>query len=342
MKNRLYGEMMRTAVIIPYYQKKPGILRRAVKSCLSQSETPPPYIIVVDDESPVPASSELDGFSHGPDGNLLIIEQPNAGPGGARNTGLDALPDRCEHVAFLDSDDEWEPFHLQNAMKAFEAGCDFYFSNLFDYSGETTRFGRMEALGTFRPGDHPLIFPGQSLRWFPGDFVDQLIRDFVVMTSTVVIRRDFLGDLRFPVDLKRSGEDHLLWLKVSKSEPKVAFSEEVECRLGRGVNIYEGSGWGTENALQRAVDYCGINSLMRREFARSRDQKSLLSKRLATCRREFIRIFIHDLARRKKIPWVLVMRQLRYEPLTAATFFSETARIIMERISHTREDHNRG
>jgi succinoglycan biosynthesis protein ExoW len=214
-----------------------------------------------------------------------------------------------------------------------DAGCDFYFSNHFDYSGETTRFGRLEALGTFRPGDHPTIFPDKPIRWFSGNFVDQLIRDFLVQTATVVLRRDLLGELRFPVDLKKSGEDHLFWLKISEKGPKIAFSEEIECRLGLGVNIYEGSGWGTEGALQRAVDYCGINSLMRREFANSRDQNILLSERLAVCRREFIRILIHDISRGRKVSWGLVSRQLRYEPLTALTLFSEMARIAIEKIS---------
>ena len=326
------GENMRIAVIIPYFQREPGILRKAVQSALNQRGVIRPYIIVVDDSSPVPAASELAGLLPEYREDIMVIEQPNAGPGGARNTGIDAIPDEIELVAFLDSDDEWAPDHLQNAMEALHAGCDFFFADHWDYSGETTRFGRSRERGTFRPHDHPLIRIDSPLHWFSGDFVDQLIREYVIGAPTVVVRRSFLDQHRFPTRFRKAGEDHLLWLKIAASGAKVAFSERVECRMGKGVNIYDGSGWGTEGALERIVDYCGLLATMRLEYAKTEAQKDLLSRRLAQSRREFVRVFVHDIVRGRLKSARYAWRQLRYDPLTMAIFFPELTRIVLERI----------
>ena len=50
----------RFKVVIAYYQREPGILRRAVRSALEQ-RVEELEVIVVDDESPVPAETELAG-----------------------------------------------------------------------------------------------------------------------------------------------------------------------------------------------------------------------------------------------------------------------------------------
>jgi succinoglycan biosynthesis protein ExoW len=235
-------------------------------------------------------------------------------------------------VAFLDSDDEWEPDHLRNALEAFHSGCDFYFSDHLDYSGETTRFGRFHNRGTFRACDHPKVRPGSSIRWFSGDFVDQLLREFVVSTPTVVLRRSLLVRHRFPIQYRRSGEDHLLWLQIAASGAKVAFSEKVECILGKGVNIFEGSGWGTDGAFECSVDFFKMLLHMSKKFAETEEQKKDLSRRLSHTRRECIRILIHDIAHGRVISARDVWRHLRNDPLTLAVLFPETIRIMKKKL----------
>ena len=322
----------RTAVVIPYFQREPGILRRAVQSALGQRGVVSPHVIVVDDSSPLPAARELAGLLPDHEQDIVILRQPNAGPGAARNAGIDAISGPCGLVAFLDSDDEWNPDHLRNALEAFRAGCDFYFADHVDYSGDTTRFGRSRARGTFRTSDHPRIRPDSPLHWFSGDFVDQLIREFVIGAPTAVVRRSFLGRHRFPTSFRRAGEDHLLWLKLAASGAKVAFSEAVECRTGKGVNVYDASGWGTEGALERAVDFTGLLAVMRLTYARTKTQKDLLSRRLADARREFVRILVHDVARGRWKSARFILRQFRQDPLTLPVFLPEITRILMERV----------
>src|SRR5438309_11974615 len=91
----------KVAVIIPYYQEKAGILRRAVRSVLDQEGSNSIEIVVVDDHSPVPAQQELAAFAAVIPERIRIINQPNAGPAAARNRGLNAVGMDTEFVAFL-------------------------------------------------------------------------------------------------------------------------------------------------------------------------------------------------------------------------------------------------
>ena len=80
----------RIAVIIPFYQSEPGILARALDSIRAQVLPPGVrlQVIVVDDASPVPAMAEMAGYDDDDRITWRSIRQDNAGPGGARNTGL--------------------------------------------------------------------------------------------------------------------------------------------------------------------------------------------------------------------------------------------------------------
>ena len=72
------------AVIIPYYQREPNILRRAVQSVCAQEGVSDLEVFVVDDGSPVSARKELSDLFVPPHVSLKILEQDNAGPGAAR------------------------------------------------------------------------------------------------------------------------------------------------------------------------------------------------------------------------------------------------------------------
>ena len=117
--------MAKFTVVIPYYQKQAGILQRALGSVFAQTFQDFD-VVIVDDQSPFPIETDLETLSDEQRSRIRVIKQPNAGPGGARNTGLDAVPAQTDFVAFLDSDDLWTPDHLQNAqvtMTRFSADC---------------------------------------------------------------------------------------------------------------------------------------------------------------------------------------------------------------------------
>jgi len=100
-------------IIMPLYNKSRTVLR-AIESIQRQSLTDW-KLIVVDDGSTDNSPDLVQGIN---DSRIEMIRQENKGPGHARNTGLTKAD--SELVAFLDSDDEWYPWYLQNTCDAFQ------------------------------------------------------------------------------------------------------------------------------------------------------------------------------------------------------------------------------
>src|SRR5437867_5669970 len=109
--------MATVSVIVPFFQRQPGLLSNAIKSVCRQTIDGSVDVLVVNDESPVNPDAEI------PDSlpaniRVRLLAQRNGGPGAARNRGLDQVSPETTYVAFLDSDDAWEPNHLRNAVAA--------------------------------------------------------------------------------------------------------------------------------------------------------------------------------------------------------------------------------
>ena len=100
-------------VIIPMYNKA-GCVGRAIRSILAQTFTDF-KLIIVDDGSTDDGVSQVRCFE---DERIELIQQANAGPGAARNAGIRAA--QTEYVSFLDADDEWYPWFLQNSLDAMK------------------------------------------------------------------------------------------------------------------------------------------------------------------------------------------------------------------------------
>ena len=96
------------SVIIPLYNKG-QIIERTVKSVLCQSY-PHFELIIVDDGS---TDNSVEIVRQFDDERIQLIQQPNAGPSAARNTGVRNA--KTEWIVFLDGDDEFLP----NALAIF-------------------------------------------------------------------------------------------------------------------------------------------------------------------------------------------------------------------------------
>ncbi|HEX8170316.1 MAG TPA: glycosyltransferase family A protein [Thermoanaerobaculia bacterium] len=103
-------------IVIPVYNR-PALLRRAVASALAQTYRPIEIVIVDDgstDETPQVAA-ELERAHD----EVIVIRQPNGGPGAARETGRSAA--RGAFVQYLDSDDLLLSHKLELQMRALAA-----------------------------------------------------------------------------------------------------------------------------------------------------------------------------------------------------------------------------
>lgn len=103
--------MAEVSVIVPVYNAE-KTLSRSVESVLAQTELDWELWLVNDGSSD--GSLALCREYEAADPRIHVIDKPNGGVGSARNAGLDAAAG--EYVAFLDSDDAYEPNFLKTLL----------------------------------------------------------------------------------------------------------------------------------------------------------------------------------------------------------------------------------
>ncbi|SOB81118.1 succinoglycan biosynthesis protein ExoW [Sphingomonas guangdongensis] len=245
------------AVVIPYYQRKTALLRRAVESVASQSELTATQVrvIVVDDGSPLPPAGDLAELRLPDHLTIEIVARANGGAGAARNTGIiHALALGCTHLAFLDSDDHWAPSHLSAALSALE-DASFYFAN--SMHDEVPSFSYFKAMKD-RRGDG-LITGAEAF--------DLILDECVPHTSQVVYRLAAFADIRFDETMRRTGEDHLFWLTIASRGAALAYSSQIMGHRGSGISIYrEALAWDSPTFIPRLLDAFRFRSLVAARF----------------------------------------------------------------------------
>jgi succinoglycan biosynthesis protein ExoW len=301
------------AVVIPYFQRETGILRRAVASVVAQDDLANVEIIVVDDGSPVAAASEIAGLDAPSAPPIRIVRQANAGPGAARNRGIEAAGDAA-YIAFLDSDDAWLPTHIRNARRALDAGNDVYFANYVFLEGELA----FEELRRFEVAPHRRLFSDAPLYAFTGDFFAAVIERNPVGTSTVAYRRAAAPDLRFETGL-RAGEDELFWLRLARHTPRICFSAETEAHYGRGVNIFAGASeqFGSRAALELLCSDTFYRRVLPGLVELDAAQRRTIADRTRSLQLDFLDNVLSRLVRKGRVDLDVIRRYLAIAPDTA-------------------------
>jgi glycosyltransferase involved in cell wall biosynthesis len=191
------------SVIIPVYEQ-PELLAEALESVHEQTfddfET-----IVVDDNSSNDFDSVRERFG---EWIQFISHEENKGAAAARNTGIEAA--RGKYIAFLDADDRWRPPKLEKQHGVFERGKDevgLVYTGFKHYDLDGNEWVR-----------------SPSAR---GDiYLEELERDRIHPTSTVMVRRaclDQVGD--FDTSLP-SRQDYDLWIRITEHY-EVDYVDEV-------------------------------------------------------------------------------------------------------------------
>lgn len=294
---------MKVGVVIPFYQRESGILPRALDSIAAQ-DLPPGVsiqVVVVDDASPVPAESELAGRGDSASISWTVLKQPNAGPGAARNTGIDWLQQRgVDCVAFLDSDDAWRSDHLARGLAALEKGADFYFSDN-SREGHFASFFRNDnsiAKGISQVAALPSC-DKEGIRFFePFVLGKAIVQGYLAQTSTVILRNVFLGQRRFDAALRFAGEDYFMWIHLIFSGARVAISDEIEVTCGSGLNMYFGSfDWNSPTILNRvSSEILFRNRLLTLPLG---DEARAVARQLRRLKRFYAFLFLKRLALRR-------------------------------------------
>jgi glycosyltransferase involved in cell wall biosynthesis len=185
------------SVIIPYY-KQERFIALTVKS-VKQQTYPHFEIIVVDDGSPVPASSVLQESS-----GVVVLRTDNHGCAAARNFGF--RQSSGEYLLFLDSDDMLTPGALEAHVKALgenpAAALSFGAQRIIDEDGNEVR-------------------PAQICRPRKDYFLKLLEGNPIGCPAAAMIRREaFIGAGLFDESL-RIVEDYPLYLRLAQRHPFV-------------------------------------------------------------------------------------------------------------------------
>lgn len=292
------------AVIIPFFQRETGILSRALASIANQNyPSDAIHVVIVDDSSPVSAATELT-VCPPPEGlRIKVLKQANAGPNEARNTGLQTLEPGTQLIAYLDSDDEWVGDHLARAVFALSLGFSAYFANLFHLGATTNEFEKAKRV---RPLDHMMIGNDPTLRAYQGDMVHQISTANIIFMPSLVIDVPSLGQARFPLAHRHGGGDYLYWMELIHHGAKFAFSTTPEVRCGQGINMWYGSGWGTDGLAMRIVDEARFRRTVLSKYAKAPVTKDKLHHRLAELQVGMVQDILHRLRIKKEVNWKVV------------------------------------
>jgi len=179
------------SIIIPTYDRV-EMLRTALDSVAAQTFQDF-EIVVVDDGS---TDGTREAMATRPE-RIRYLWQPNQGVAEARNHGLRTI--HSEFVAFLDSDDLWQPTFLERAVGTLrdEPGLALVY----------TRFTSMDAIGR--------VLSRHNKQPFAGDVTPRLFASTFIHTSAVVARSHVIRDAGGFDGRLSHNEDYDLWLRLS-------------------------------------------------------------------------------------------------------------------------------
>jgi len=175
----------KVSVIIPTIKGREKLLKNAVESVLRQTYADFEIIVVSDSNLNVKFN----------DNRIHIHELPGSNVSQARNFGIKMS--RGKLVAFLDDDDEWLPEKLEKQVKLLENGYDLVYSDYLE-----------------KYPDGKIVRKGTKI--LCGEAYDELKRWNFIPTSSVVVRKEVIGEVGGFDKSLMIGEDYDMWLRISK------------------------------------------------------------------------------------------------------------------------------
>jgi glycosyltransferase involved in cell wall biosynthesis len=194
------------SVVIPAFNRREYV-QRAIESVFSQT-----YrdfeIVVVDDGSTDNTGTVLEATS-----SVRYLFQDHAGPAKARNLGIHHA--RGEFIAFLDSDDQWEPEHLAMEVEVF---------GRYPECALVCSQARVENRTEGGGSDDGKILSG--------DLYAALFQHNFVRTPATMVRKRCLEKLGGFNESYNCFEDYDLWLRIA-ARYAIARLRRRSVRLGR-------------------------------------------------------------------------------------------------------------
>ena len=181
------------SIVIPVYNAK-KYLKESIDSVINQT-----YkkweLILINDASTDNSKNIINNYLSNKKIKLINLEK-NSGVSIARNTGV--LNSKGKYIAFLDSDDIWDPKKLQKQMELIKNK-----DANFTYTGVTyiNEDGK----------NNSFIFEVPEKTCYK-----KLLKQNIIACSSVLIKKDFLLENKMPGDYMH--EDYATWLSILKKE----------------------------------------------------------------------------------------------------------------------------
>ena len=255
------------SIIIPTYNRS-SLLPRAIASV--QAQTYAGWeMLVVDDASTDSTVADVSALAAADPRIRLILNTRGPGPAGARNAGLAQCC--ADWVAFLDSDDRWEPQKLARFMSVAEAnpaaaliGSDYWMVDRDTGRRETMLAFLAREMMPWWENDPMIawVVPCAAIRANPeylgtreAMLATQLGEFLWVHTSSAMVRLDQVKKLGGFDESLMQTEDIRLWLQLSEQGPVVFIPEALATYDITGRDVGTGERYVGQDAGRKPTLY---------------------------------------------------------------------------------------
>ena len=138
----------------------------------------------------------------------VISNKTNSGAAFSRNRSLSEV--NGEYIAFIDSDDIWNPYKLEKQLMFMESHQISFSFTAYDLIDEKGNY--LNKIIDYSNSDY-------------FSYEDMLRKKATLGCSTVMLKRSAFPDLRMP--LLRTGQDYATWLKLLKTGNNAYLLKEV-------------------------------------------------------------------------------------------------------------------
>lgn len=218
------------SVIIPTYNVEKYI-ERTINCVLNQTYSNL-EIIVIDDCSKDNTVKVVNELCKIYDNILLFVQPENKGAAEARNRGL--LEAKGQYIAFLDSDDMWEPNKIEEQLNDMKLNNIAFSYTTYDFINDEEECIK------------------KSIKIKRKTKYKNLLTKTMISTPTVVFDRKKTGNLLMP--LRRTGQDYAFWLLLLRNNDAYGIDKPL-------VHVRRRPGSLSKNKLQNIKDVWEVQTI---------------------------------------------------------------------------------
>jgi glycosyltransferase involved in cell wall biosynthesis len=247
--------MARVSVLIPTYNRLSKV-KNAIKSVLKQT-----YrdfeLWVVDDGSTDGTGEALEGFGN----EVKYVSQSNRGVSAARNLGFRVS--RGKYVAFLDSDDLWEPKKLEIQVRCMEANPQFPLC----YTDEIW----------IRRGIR--VNPKKKHAKYSGWIFEKCLPLCIISPSSALMKRTLFEEIGGFDETLPVCEDYDFWLRVTCRYPVLFIDKKLIVKRGGHEDQLSTRSWGNDRYRVMALE-----KVLRSQNLKAEEKRMALAELVRKCR----------------------------------------------------------